>query len=456
MAGGAVTQALQLLFYPVITRLYLPSDFGEFLLYSGVIVVVASIASLKLDAAILAGRKWDVAVLRRLSVLVMIIASLVAGVVLLLVGLIGPSTSISEERQLVLAVLPAGLGLQGLYAIAISKTVREKKYQRLALSQLGISTVSIGVQIAAGMSFHGIGGLLAADISARLAGIALMGLSVRYRGLTVAREGLRYKGIWRRYKQYPKMLAPAAVLNVGSQQLQNILFPLFFGPAQAGQFALANRALGAPISLTSKAIGNVFTGEASAHRNDEVALRELTLHVLRLTTACALPLFVCVACTAPGLFTWIFGENWREAGVYAAILSAGLSASLVVSPLGNLITIRDSLRTGLYFSGAEMFVRAVPFLVGAGMGSSLSAVWMLSIGNVFLYGVGMIRLMHLVGLRFMDYLSNIKNLILLGLLAFAPLVLTATLEVAVGVFVVSLFGGVAIYSAGAFWLWRNE
>ena len=455
IAGGVATQALQLLFYPVITRLYSPPDFGDFLLYSGVIVIFVSLALLKLDAAILAGRTADLAVLRRMATLLMLAASVLAGGAVLIILGFSAEMGLSEGRRLILAFLPFGLGLQGVYAIAFSKTVREKRYRVLAFNQVAMSVVSIGIQILAGTGSAGLTGLLSADLVARFTGIVLLGLSLRYRGLTFARERLRYGGLWRRYRRYPTMLAPAAVLNVGSQQLQNILFPLLFGAAQGGQFALATRVLSAPIGLTSKAIGNVFTGEAASHKDDLVTLRGITLHVLGLTTACALPIAICVTCTAPMLFPWIFGQNWQDAGIYAAIMAAGLSASLVVSPLSNLITLRDSLHTALYFTGAEMVARALPFLVGGALGSGHLAVWLLSIGNVLLYGVGLIRFMHLAKLRIIDYVAHIKSVIFLSLISFAPLVLAVVLRSGVKTLIVSLLGGVVLYGIGIALIWKK-
>jgi O-antigen/teichoic acid export membrane protein len=251
------------------------------------------------------------------------------------------------------------------------------------------------------------------------------------------------------------MLAPAALLNSIGQQIQNLLFPLLFGAAAAGQFALASRVMSAPIGLTSKAIGNVFSGEAASQRNDAEALRHLTLHVLGLTTGCALPVFACAAVLAPSVFAWLFGAEWREAGMYAAILAAGLSASLIASPLSSLITLRDSLQTAIYFSSMEILVRSLPFIMGAIWQSERLAIILLSIGNVVLYIVALVRFLRLAHMHVIDYLRHTRKILLLALACFTPAFTLAAADASVAMKAAILLPGGALYGFGLAWYWRK-
>lgn len=455
IASGALTQALQLCFYPVITRLYQPADFGDFLLYSSLTVILLSVATLKLDAAILAGRQADAAVLRRLATTIILVFGAISSLAFLSLWALADQTVWANGKQMTLLLVPLGLCAQGLYALAFSHATREKRYRALAASQIAVSASALAIQIIGGLSAIGLAGLIAGDIVSRCVGIAVLRLPLRHRGLSFSGEKQRFRAMWRRYSGYPRMLAPAALLNSIGQQIQNLLFPLLFGAGAAGQFALATRVLSAPIGLTSKAIGNVFSGEAASQRNDVSALRRLTLHVLGLTTGTALPMFVCAALMAPSAFAWLFGADWREAGIYAAILAAGLSASLVASPLSSLITLRDSLHTAIYFSGLEILVRSLPFLIGAALQSERLAIILLSIGNVVLYIVALVRFLRLAHMNVIDYLRHTRKILLLALASFTPAFALNVAGAGVAMQASLLLPGLAAYGFGLSWYWRK-
>lgn len=455
IASGALTQALQLCFYPLITRLYQPTDFGNFLLYSSLTVILLSVATLKLDAAILAGRPADAAVLRRLAAAIILVFGAILSLAFLLLWALADQVVWANGKQIIMLLVPLGLCVQGLYALAFSHATREKRYRALATSQIAVSASALAIQIIGGLSASGLAGLIAGDILSRCVGIAVLRLPLRHRGLSFSGEKLRFRAMWRRYSGYPRMLAPAALLNSIGQQIQNLLFPLLFGAGAAGQFALASRVLSAPIGLTSKAIGNVYSGEAASLRNDEAALRRLTLHVLGLTTGCALPVFVCAAALAPPVFAWLFGEDWREAGIYAAILAAGLSVSLVASPVSSLITLRDSLHTAIYFSGIEILVRSLPILIGAASQSERLAIALLSIGNVVLYIVALVRFLRLAHMHVTDYLRHTRKILLLALVCFTPAVALNAAGAGFAMHASLLIPGLAAYGFGLAWYWRK-
>lgn len=456
LSSGATTQAMQLLLYPVVTRLYAPADFGHYLLYSTTVLLLSNFATLKLDAAILAGRTRDIPALQRLVVVSVTATSAVAGIAIFAIQAAQPATAPAGEWGRYWAFLPLSLFMQSIYMAALSSGIREKRYRHLAHSQIAVSGTLVGLQMLLGLTSPGVVGLLVADIAARVAGLAALGLRIPSRGLTCQREGLRYLALWRRYRSYPFVLAPATLLNSGSQQLQNILFPLVFTPASAGQFALASKVLGAPVGLMTQAVNNVYAGDAVACREHPARLREATLAMLHLTTACALPLLACSALVAPPLFKWCFGADWQVAGDYAAIFAVGLSAALIVSPLSSLITIQNSLRTALYFAVVEIVVRASAFLAGAALGTEHATLWMLSAGNVLLYAIGLLRFLNLAHLSFTDYFRRVRGLLGIASAAFLPAVLVVSAGGPAALSVAVAAAGLAAYTLVALRQHRRE
>ncbi len=449
-------QILQLCAYPLLTRLYAPAEFGDFLFYSGLTVILGSVAAFKMDGAILAGKVEDIAVLKRLGAVFVLAIALGAEAVTLIAWWLMPSAAWLQEKQMVLLVFPVGLCAQGIFSLATAEATREKRYGAFVASQVAVSVTSLLIQIVGGLSSLGLMSLIAGDILSRCAGIGMLGFSLRLRGLVIFRERLRFSGLLHRYRNYPAMLTPAALLNMGAQQIQNLLFPVLFGSALAGQFALASRVVNSPVGLTSSAISNVFAGEAASLGQDEEALGTMTLHALGLTTACALPMMVVTALLAPEVFAWLFGARWEQAGVFAAILAAGLSAALVSSPLSSLIMLRNSLQTAVYFSLAELLVRSLPFAIGAVWDSAWVAVALLSLGNVLLYLAAVIRFLKLAGVGLKDYLHHVRRLMAMAVACFGPGIGSAALDAEVGIKVTAVLGGLALYALGTLLLIKRR
>lgn len=422
MSGGALAQVVQLLAYPLVARLYAPEDFGVFFLLVSVISISMTIFTLQLEAAILAGRKSHIQILGYVAFWVLLAAVVFSSLLLLLFGeKFLRASNIAWDVGYVMWYVPLGLFVHGLYALSISRTVRQKRYSRLAVSHVTLALSTVVVQIVLGYFAFGVVGLLMCDFIARILGLVV---------LNPPGEGWRIRGfsksavvkVMARYKRFPLLLAPAAVLNVASQNIQSICFPYFFGAGQAGQLGLANKLVSAPVGLASSAAGHVFTGEFAASPTPEQQ-RKIVMDALYYLTALALPLCSCFAFASEALLVLALGSKWELVGTYAAILSLGLAASLVVSPISNIVVIKNSLSIAIIFSVAELVVRSLPYvlmLVFDGF-SAIGVVFAISFGNLFLYGAALLRFSRLVDIHLADYLARIGPLLLVWMLCFAPL-----------------------------------
>ena len=125
----------------------------------------------------------------------------------------------------------------------------------------------------------------------------------------------------------------ASFFNAASLKLPPILFASLFSPAVAGLYALAHRALAMPISIVGKAIADVFFSNAAvAQRKNELNILISDIHD-KLAHMAMAPTLVLIL-IAPELFDFVFGSEWREAGIYAQWLAPWLYLVFITSPLG--------------------------------------------------------------------------------------------------------------------------
>ncbi|MDX1531782.1 MAG: hypothetical protein R3362_09675, partial [Rhodothermales bacterium] len=140
--------------------------------------------------------------------------------------------------------------------------------------------------------------------------------------------------------------------------------------------------------LLTGAVGEVFFVRAAETGRGE---RLATLTAVTFRRLAALSLFPClvVLVAGPALFAFVFGAEWRAAGVYAQVLAPWVLLTALSVPLTGLFDVLERQRADLVVAVALFAGQAAGLLLGGGLGGPLGAV----IG-VSAAGVGL-RLLHL-------------------------------------------------------------
>lgn len=453
LSGGVAAQGVQLLAYPVIARWITPDQFGIYFAVVGVVTVVVTLATLQLESAILASRARYTDLILNAAFHSLCCVGLLCGLVLLTVATPHPLSG--GYFTIGIAYLPIGIFLHGLYALAVAKTVRSQRYHKIGRAHLTLALATAIAQISVGFAEAGLAGLLVADAAARIAALTQLSLPP----MTLSRtNAFRAWRICRRLRQYPLLLGPAAALNIASQNLQSVAFPALFGASQAGQLGMAGRLLIGPVSLMTNALNQVFSGQVSAASGSPAEQARLVLQTLYASTAAALIILSAVFFGASLIFEFLLGDTWAMAGRYAMLLSWGTAASLIVSPISSIIVVKHSLPTAIAFSLAELAIRGSPFAVAYAIGGVTPAqtILMLTVGNVALYGFGLIRLLRLVGLTLADYLRYTSKLIIFFFISITPasalwLLYSQKLGIAASLIGLALFSAYAYRSFSRNW-----
>jgi O-antigen/teichoic acid export membrane protein len=195
----------------------------------------------------------------------------------------------------------------------------------------------------------------------------------------------------RAYWRYPAFSATSAMLTSSSQLLPALLIGAIYDPALAGLFALSQRVVGVPVRVVSQAASQVYM--AKMPKLNAPAAKRLFLRTsaqfLALATIGALPIIF----WGPALFSWIFGESWRETGEIVRLLMLAYVIRFVVMPVSQTLTIRNkqhwllitsigsllslivSFGAGWYFELSPMSTIAI---YSAGWSTMLLATWVVT------------------------------------------------------------------------------
>jgi O-antigen/teichoic acid export membrane protein len=150
-----------------------------------------------------------------------------------------------------------------------------------------------------------------------------------------------------RYRRFPIFSSPSALLGQIGQRAPVLLVVGFFGTIAGGQYALAERLCGLPVTLVAGAVGQVYIAESALLARENPAglpglFRRTTLNLAKIAILPA----IAVAIGAPLFFGLVFGERWTVAGQFVAILVPMFFVAFVATATGDVLYVLE--RQGLH------------------------------------------------------------------------------------------------------------
>jgi O-antigen/teichoic acid export membrane protein len=349
VGSTALGQVLTVLVTPLLTRLYAPADFGVLAVYVSIISILMVVTALRYELSITLPESEETAAnLLLLSLVIVLSMSLLLGAGVLLFDEQFVSLIDSPELKPYLWLVPLGLLGAGIYQVFNFWGIRKKAFTRVARTKLNQALITILLQTVLGLLKLGPGGLLFGQTVGYMSGSGTLGVLAWKRDRQAIKK-VSVAGLFqaaRRYRYFPMFASGSALLNSAALFLPAILLTAFYGSSVAGWFALGLRVSMMPMVLIGRSVADVYTGEAAILvRTDLYALERLFVRTAKqLTLLGALPATV-LFLSGPWLFALVFGEEWREAGIYAQLLSVSLLAQFIMSPLSMIFSALE--RQGL-------------------------------------------------------------------------------------------------------------
>ena len=162
------------------------------------------------------------------------------------------------------------------------------------------------------------------------------------------------------------------------------MMAVYFDEATIGLYSLAMRLLVVPLNLLGTSVSRVYFQAASEAYNESpgklLALYKETVGKLSLI---GLAPVVVILVAAPTLVALIFGENWREAGVYMQLLSVALYFRFVNSPISTTFSIIDKQEMALFLTGGSVVIRYLAMYLNSH--SPLALITALSVATAIFY-----------------------------------------------------------------------
>lgn len=453
ISGTVLAQGFAYAARPFLTRLFTPEDFGFLTLYAATVGVIASAATGRYeDAAMLPESDEDAWSLVRIALGLSLLVALAS------LGLVPFRDAIANmlgnsEAAPFLALVPFGV-----LAICWGRTLevwntRRNQFRLVSGARVSQSAVAVPTQLTSGVVGTGPIGLIAGQLGGTVTSVVVLGASAFKNRVYGIRRPLRE--LADRYRRFPLFSMPSGFLNTFSMQLPAFVLLSMFSVEAAGLFGVAFSSLAAPMQLVGASVARVFFVRAAEARRDG-SLRQITESVGRRLALFGVFPLAAMMIVGPATFAVVFGEEWRDAGVYAQILAPWMLMNFVGSPLSSLYDVMERQATEFSVNALQFVFRFAGLVVGGLQGGPVGALIGFSAVSALSWLAQTIILFRWAGVSGEAMLSFwIKP----ALLSLAPAILLVLL-VQIGAADLIQFGVatglVALYLAAAYRLGRSS
>lgn len=385
MLASLAAQALAFLISPVLTRLFLPADMGQFALYSSALSILVLLATARYDMAIITPRHDSAA--RALVWLVGRIGAAFLGLFLAVLSIYALARGAGWHAFPLAAwvwIVPFGVAASAALLAGNAYLTRHQRFQTLAWVRISGAVVSSGLSVLLGYWHFGAMGLIAAAMTGLLfsAWMALGAAGLQHWPRAGARRLLAQA---RRYRNYPRIDLPSALLGVVASQLPTMLIGICFGAPALGLYALVDRILAAPLVTLGAPLAASFRVQATSLANQGLGYRGPYVRTLALLVTLSGLIYLPVFFAGEALFSTVFGAGWGAAGRMAEILAPLYFVRLVTSPLSMSLYVRDRMQVDLVGQIALCLLYLAAIYLGWRAGDVYLALGLIATFNSVVY-----------------------------------------------------------------------
>ena len=366
LSANVIAQALGILVYPILTRMYSPEDFGLLNLFMSIVGVLVIVSTMQMqDAVVLPENEHEA------RSIVHICLTGIFALVFLITLTIPFADSIanlfnSPQLARYYWLLPCNVLLLGIWNVLNYWYIRHNAYDKISGYQISQSLFSAGFKTGFGALGQLNGGLIYSSILSPLCSILRVFLR---EDKSIVRSFVHFDhGNWgeifRKYSNFPKYTLPHSLINYIAGQMPVLLLTPFFSSHEVGFWTMAVLLSFSPINVVTNALYQVFYRQTAAKVNARQSIGNFYRRFTIWTLVIIVPLFVCLWFVLPMLTQWLLGDVWRVTGIYIRWMLPWLVCNMLCGATGYIYEVFFKQNHGLYF---EILITVVRF-IGLGIG----------------------------------------------------------------------------------------
>lgn len=329
-SGVLVAQILLFLAYPLITRIYDPTAFGQFgvLYYAALILVILATAKADMIIPTLKNQKDANALLLALIQWASLFCVLSLLLVLVFMDQLASFLKLTPETSGYLVAVPFLTFCVSIYTGLRAWLVRRKRFRKIGLGNIFRAPVNIVVSIFSPRVFSPMAsgsGLILAQVAGDAVIASWYAWCVRPREwrLIFGAPLSRIRRVLTENKTLLLTLFTSQSIATLHGRLAPFVIVYAYGPVEAGFYALADRIIAAPFALVAVPISDVYRQRASQTYHKTNRYLQEFWQTIKLALALSLFPVVLAIIVMPYFIGWVFGQEWIGATLTLQILLVG-------------------------------------------------------------------------------------------------------------------------------------
>jgi len=419
LSGNTVAQLIPAVAAPLLTRLYKPADFGVFAVVLAAFGLIAPVACLRYDIAIMLPEK-DIES-AQISALCFTVSALISVALLIVIAISWSFISIMRVQAvapLLLVMLPTGVLLISVQLVAQNWCLRTRNYKIQSRAMVAQMAVTILVQLFLGATIGSKPYLL---VLGTLAGYSAQLLVyfplLRHQVLPHLRRSYSIEStlkIARKYARFPLYTGPYALIGQLSVRGMLLILSAVSSKATVGQFAVAQRVVVFPVVTIMSAASQLFFSRV-ARKLDDPRVEAMVHTGLGVGPLILSPFFLMITFFAEPLFGTIFGREWAHAGQFAAILAVASMIKTLTAWLDRIYDIKSRQSLSLILETAYLVLGlGTAYLAAHSLRSPDAGVIAYAAATVVFYVVWMLTALAVadfplrIGVHFLAVLTGVS------------------------------------------------
>lgn len=384
LSANVIAQAVGLLVYPLLSRMYSPEDFGVLNLFLSIGALLVLLATAEYPYSIVLPREERQA--RGLVRVCILCMSAVVALVVITIPLARPIAALFKAEGLARCwwLMPLYVMAAASWNILNYWYIRQSAFTRVSGYQVSQSLVSSGAKLGFGYAGFLQGGLI---WSAVLAPLVSLGISVAagwksHLRLCFRGESADVADVARQYRNFPLFNLPRSLVNTLSCYLPALALTPVFGSAHVGLWSMAVSLGFTPVSMVTRALNqSVYGFVAERIHQGQRLLPFFRKFTFRLLAVCV-PGLLLLYFVLPDLTAWLLGEQWRVSGQYIRWMLPWVCLTILTGAAGCLNDVFSQQKWGLVFEVALCLARVGGLLKGIAAGDFTLCIAGYCIGSV--------------------------------------------------------------------------
>ncbi|HCY7766387.1 TPA: type 8 capsular polysaccharide synthesis protein Cap8K [Staphylococcus aureus] len=355
--SSGIAQVILIITTPIITRLYSPTEFGEFTIFSNIAMILIPIINARYDLLIVNTKNDRSAnILSQISFLISLL------ILLILIPIFAISAWLYPNFILDFIFIIIMLFLVSLTNIFTNYLNKERKYKVLSLINVFRAGSMALLQIIFGLLALGSLGLIIGFSLSYIAGITL-GYKTFKKHFNIVRDKEETKALFLENKNQLVYSTPSILLNSLSFSIVVFFIGILYTNTEVGIYGMAIRVLGIPVTIISLGLSKIFMQQANDYYIEYGNFRNLLLKFSSILVIVSIILYVPLYLFSEELVNILLGHSWVDAITVIKIVIPLFVIRLIVSTVSLSVIVLQKQQLELILQALFLIGTTATFVI---------------------------------------------------------------------------------------------